>query len=124
MARTVLIVDDSTTIRAFAKIFLKGLGVELVEAEDGVQALALLRKTSVDVCVVDIDMPKMDGLTFTRELRKDSLLAKLPVVLLTGDRTEETRKKGREAGANDLVQKPIKGPELVAVVKKYLEPAA
>jgi two-component system chemotaxis response regulator CheY len=124
VGRTVLIVDDSATIRAFARIFLKGLGVEIAEAEDGAQALDLVRKAAPDLCVVDVDMPNMDGLTFTRELRKDLRLAKLPVVLLTGDRTEETREKGRAAGANDLLQKPIKGPELVAMVKRYLEPAA
>jgi CheY-like chemotaxis protein len=124
VARTVLIVDDSATIRAFAKIFLKSLGVELMEAEDGVRALEVLRKTPADLCVVDVDMPNMDGFTFTRELRKDSQLSKVPVILLTGDRTPEVREKGREAGANDLVQKPIKGPELQEMVKKYLGPAA
>jgi CheY-like chemotaxis protein len=121
VARTVLIVDDSATIRAFAKIFLKGLEVQLLEAEDGVQALAVLRKTPADVCVVDVDMPNMDGLTFTRELRKDPALAKIRVVLLTGDRTPEARQKGQDAGANDLIQKPIKGPELIEMVKRYLD---
>jgi CheY-like chemotaxis protein len=121
VARTVLIVDDSATIRAFAKIFLKGLAVELLEAEDGVKALEVLRKTPVDVCVVDVDMPNMDGFTFTRELRKDPALAKIRVVLLTGDRTPEARQKGQDAGANDLLQKPIKGPELIEMVKRYLD---
>jgi two-component system chemotaxis response regulator CheY len=120
VARTVLIVDDSATIRAFAKIFLKSLQVELLEAEDGVQALEVLRKTPADVCVVDVDMPNMDGLTFTRELRKDPALSKIRVVLLTGDRTPEARQKGQAAGADDLVQKPIKGPELIEMVKRYL----
>jgi CheY-like chemotaxis protein len=123
VGRTVLIVDDSSTIRAFARIFLKPLGIELLEAEDGVQALELLRKSPADLCVVDVDMPNMDGLTFTRELRKDPKLGKLPVVLLTGDRTPEARERGIEAGANDLVQKPIMGPELQEMVKKHLEPA-
>jgi CheY-like chemotaxis protein len=120
VARTVLIVDDSATIRAFAKIFLKSLNCEILEAEDGARALEVLSKTPADVCVVDVDMPNMDGLTFTRTLRKDPRFSKIPVVLLTGDRTPETRQKGQEAGANDLVQKPIKGPELIEMVKRYL----
>jgi two-component system chemotaxis response regulator CheY len=124
VARTVLIVDDSPTIRSFARIYLKALGVEVSEAADGLQALELVRRAAPDVCVVDVDMPNMDGLTFIRELRKDPRLAKLPVVLLTGDRTPEAREQGRLAGANDLVQKPIKGPELQEMVKKYLESAA
>ena len=120
MARTVLIVDDSATIRAFAKIFLKSLDLQLLEAEDGVRALEVLRQTPADVCVVDVDMPNMDGLTFTRELRKDPALSKIRVVLLTGDRTPEARQKGQDAGADDLIQKPVKGPELLEMVKRYL----
>jgi len=122
--RTVLIVDDSPTIRAFARIFLKTLEVEVSEAEDGQKALLAVRASRPDLCVVDVDMPNMDGLAFTREVRKDPQLSSLRVILLTGDRTQEAKDKGRAAGADDLVEKPIKGPEFLAVVKKYLEPAA
>lgn len=124
MPRTVLIVDDSPTIRAFARIFLKSLQVDVSEAEDGQKALDAVRRSRPDLCVVDVDMPNMDGLTFTREVRKDPQLSSLRVVLLTGDRTQEAKDKGRAAGADDLVEKPIKGPDFLAVVKKYLEPAA
>jgi CheY-like chemotaxis protein len=126
VAGTVLIVDDSPTIRAFARLFLKGLGVDVLDAEDGAQALLLVHETPPDVCLVDVDMPKMDGLTFTRELRHDSLpaIAALPVVLLTGDATPEAREQGRLAGANDLLEKPIKGHDLQAMVNKYLVPHA
>lgn len=122
MSRTVLIVDDSPTIRGFAKIFLKPLQVEVKEAEDGAQALALVRADVPAVAVVDINMPGMDGLTFVRELRSDARpeVAALPVVLLTGDRGDDAREKGRVAGASDFIEKPIKGAELQAAVKKYL----
>ena len=96
--------------------------MEVREAEDGEKALAAVRASMPDLCVVDVDMPNLDGLGFTREVRKDPALAKLPVVLLTGDRTPEAKEKGRQAGADDLVEKPIKGPELQAVVKKHLVP--
>jgi CheY-like chemotaxis protein len=69
--RTVLIVDDSPTIRAFARIFLKTLQVDVSEAEDGQKALDAVRASRPDLCVVDVDMPNMDGLSFTREVRKD-----------------------------------------------------
>jgi two-component system chemotaxis response regulator CheY len=121
--RTVLIVDDSPTIRAFARIYLKQMGLETAEAEDGVKALEQVRALGPALCVVDVDMPNMDGLAFTRELRKDPAHAALPVILLTGDRTPEAKEKGRSAGASDLIEKPIKGPELQAAVKKHLEPA-
>jgi two-component system chemotaxis response regulator CheY len=124
MARTVLIVDDSPTIRGFAKIFLKPLQVDVQEAEEGMQALEMVRASPPDVIVVDINMPGMDGLVFTRELRSDPRqeIAKLPIVLLTGDRSDQIRQKGRDAGATDFLGKPIKGTELQDVVKRFLPP--
>jgi len=117
---TVLIVDDSPTIRGFARIFLKSLNVEVEEAEEGLQALEMVRARMPLVAIVDINMPGMDGLAFTREVRGDPKLSALPVVLLTGDRSDEVREKGRSAGASDFLGKPIKGAELQAVVKKFL----
>jgi two-component system chemotaxis response regulator CheY len=124
MARTVLVVDDSPTIRGFAKIFLKPLQVDVQEAEDGMQALEMVRANPPDVIVVDVNMPGMDGLAFTRELRGDARaeIAKLPVVLLTGDRSEQIRQKGRDAGASDFLEKPIKGSELQTMMKRLLPP--
>ena len=120
MPRKVLIVDDSPTIRGFAKIFLKPLQVEVAEAEEGLQALESVRAAPPDVVIVDVNMPGMDGLAFTRELRADPKIASIPVVLLTGDRSGELRAKGRDAGATDFLEKPIKGAELQALVKKFL----
>jgi len=124
MPGTVLIVDDSPTIRGFAKIFLKPLQLEVQEAEEGMQALEMVRASPPDVIVVDVNMPGMDGLAFTRELRGDAraAIAKLPVVLLTGDRSEQIRQKGRDAGADDFLEKPIKGAELQAMIKRFLPP--
>ena len=126
MPRTVLIVDDSPTIRGFAKVFLKPLGVEVKEAEDGAQALEIVRKNLPAVAIVDVNMPGMDGLAFTREVRADGRaeIARLPVVLLTGEANAELREKGRAAGATDFLGKPLKGPELQAIVKRFLGTAA
>jgi two-component system, chemotaxis family, chemotaxis protein CheY len=122
LPRTVLIVDDSPTIRGFAKLFLKALPVEVAEAEEGRQALEIVRKSVPLVAIVDVNMPGMDGLSFTRELRADARpeVAGLPVVLLTGDAGVELREEGRAAGATGFLGKPIKGPELQALVKQYL----
>ena len=126
MPRTVLIVDDSPTIRGFAKVFLKPLKVEVKEAEDGAQALQMVRDETPVLAIVDINMPGMDGLAFTREVRADksSQVAKLPVVLLTGDQASSLREEGRAAGATDFLSKPLKGPELQALVKRFLGSSA
>jgi two-component system chemotaxis response regulator CheY len=118
----VLIVDDSPTIRGVAKLFLKGLQVQVQEAKDGAQALRIVRAAPPVLAIVDVNMPGMDGLAFTREVRADARteIAKLPVVLLTGDPSDELREKGRAAGASDFLGKPLKGPELQALVKRFL----
>ena len=126
MPRTVLIVDDSPTIRGFAKVYLKPLGVQVKEAGDGAQALEIVRADPPAVAVVDVNMPGMDGLAFTREVRADARpeIAKIPVVLLTGDPGAELKERGRAAGASDFLGKPLKGPELQALVKRFLGIAA
>jgi two-component system chemotaxis response regulator CheY len=121
---SVLIVDDSPTIRGFAKIYLKPLNVAVQEAEEGLQALELVRSQPPAVAIVDVNMPGMDGLAFLRELRADARpeVAKVPVILLTGDRSEQIRDQGLAVGASDFLGKPIKGAELQALVKKFLGP--
>ncbi|HET7787136.1 MAG TPA: response regulator [Myxococcales bacterium] len=122
MPRTVLIVDDSPTIRGFARLFLKALPVEVAEAEEGRQALEIVRRSVPLVAIVDVNMPGMDGLSFTRELRADARpeVANLPVVLLTGEAGAEIEQQGRAAGASGFLGKPLKGPDLQALVKRYL----
>ena len=119
---TVLIVDDSATVRGFAKLFLKQLSVEVKEAEEGAQALQIARASLPAIAIVDVQMPGMDGLTFLREVRKDPALAKLPVVLLTGEASDAVRAEGTAAGATGFLGKPLRGDELKSLVQKYVGP--
>jgi len=122
--RSVLVVDDSPTIRGFARLLLRSLDVKVVEAEDGAKALAAARASAPALVLADVNMPVMDGLTLTRELRKDSALKGVPVLLLTGEKSAELQKKGREAGANELLTKPLQAAELQAAVRRWLGDAA
>ena len=119
---TVLIVDDSATVRGFARLFLKQLAVEVREAEEGAQALQIARADAPALAIVDVHMPGMDGLTFLREVRKDPSLSALPVVLLTGEASEAIRAEGRAAGATGFLGKPLRGDELKSLVQKYVMP--
>jgi two-component system, chemotaxis family, chemotaxis protein CheY len=119
---SVLVVDDSPTIRGFARLFLRSLKVDVLEAEDGERALAIVREKRPSVIVVDVNMPQMDGLTFTRALRADgdADVRSIPVLLLTGEKSDDLRARGTEAGADELIEKPIKGPALQDAVKRWL----
>ena len=124
MPRTVLVVDDSATIRGFARLLLKPLDVQVIEAEDGEKALAAARDASPALVLADVNMPVMDGLALTRELRKDKALKTVPVLLLTGDKSDDLQRKGRAAGANEFLTKPLQASELQAAVRRWLGDAA
>jgi len=126
LPRAVLIVDDSPTIRGFARLFLKPLQIEVKEAEDGAQALQIVRAAPPALAIVDVNMPGMDGLAYTRQIRTDERaeIARMPVILMTGDGSADLHKKGQAAGASDFLGKPLKGPELLALVKRFLGSSA
>ncbi|HEX9603316.1 MAG TPA: response regulator [Myxococcales bacterium] len=124
MPRSVLVVDDSPTIRGFARLLLRSLDVTVIEAEDGAKGLAAARANAPTLVLVDVNMPVMDGLALTRELRKDRALKDVPVLLLTGEKSEDLQRKGREAGANELLTKPLQAAELHAAVRRWLGDAA
>lgn len=120
MPRTVLVVDDSPTIRGFARLLLKSLDVKVTEAEDGEKALAAARAEAPALVLADVNMPVMDGLVLTRELRKDKKLKGVPVLLLTGEKSDDLQQKGRAAGANEFLTKPLQAAELQAAVRRWL----
>jgi two-component system chemotaxis response regulator CheY len=120
VSRSVLVVDDSATMRAFAKLALRTLRLEVLEAADGAEALRIARAHAPALVLSDVQMPVLDGLALTRELRKDEKLREVPILLLTGELTSELERQGREAGASGFVEKPIKPPELQAAVRRLL----
>ena len=119
---TVLIADDSPTIRGFVRLALRGLDVELVEAEDGAQALELARKSPPSLVLLDVNMPVLDGLAATRALRADPdpALSLLPIYLLTAERSEQVRAQCLAAGASGILDKPLRITELKETVAKLL----
>ena len=115
--RVVLVVDDEPGIRLLLRRYLEREGYRVVEAADGAAALTLLAAEPVDLAVVDVMMPKVDGFELVRQLRATS---DLPVILLTGKGEESARVAGLELGADDYVTKPFSMPELVARVRARL----
>jgi len=118
--KTVLAVDDSASLRQMVSVVLCGGGYQVVEAVDGVDALSKLTGQDLDLVLTDLNMPKMDGLEFTRQLRAMPQYKFVPVVLLTTESNTEKKMQGKAAGATAWIIKPFDPDQLLAVVKKVM----
>jgi len=121
--KSILIIDDSPTIRTSVEYTLKKLGYPIIQAENGSDALKKfndLKAASGDLalCICDINMPVMDGLTFIKEFRKTDKFT--PVLVLTTESEDDKIKAGKEAGASGWIIKPFQPTELLAIVEKFL----
>ena len=116
-----LIVDDSETIRTVIKIHLIGHDLEFLEANNGDDGLRLATHHHPSVIVCDLKMPGMDGLTFVRTVRKMGRFHTTPVILLTSDKRDETKKQALDAGATWFMTKPFDGAELAERITKAIK---
>lgn len=120
MAR-ILLVDDNDKIRKLMEIYLKRDAFEVLQAENGTEALSVLDKHSVDLIVADIMMPEMDGYELTEQLRGAGFT--MPILMVTAKETYADKKKGFEMGADDYMTKPIDMDEMLLRVKALLRRA-
>lgn len=119
--RTVMIVDDNHSLRSITSIMLEKQGLHVIQAENGQKALQTLEQEEVDLILMDIEMPVMDGLTATRHIRQsESHYASIPIVGYTGDKSEETVVKINEYGMNDYLVKPTPKDELIDKVATWI----
>jgi len=117
-----LLVEDSPTVRQFVKAILKDAfpGSEIIEADDGRTALAAMKSSRVNVIVTDLQMPGMDGLSFVQLLRNNAILKKKPVIVLSGQVTDEARAMLSHLDKVQILIKPAKPEALVGAVKALL----
>lgn len=120
MAKRVLAVDDSATVRQVLSLTLKGAGYEVIEAVDGQDALNKLGQEKVHMMITDLNMPKLDGINLIREVRKDPSNRFIPIIMLTTESQEVKKQEGKSAGASGWLVKPFKPEQLLAVVKMVL----
>jgi two-component system chemotaxis response regulator CheY len=120
MAKKVLAVDDSLTIRQLVKMTLSRAGYEIVEAEDGAKGLAKASVETFDLVLSDINMPIMTGIEMLRGLRKLAQYKFTPIVLVTTESQPEKKQEGKAAGATGWIVKPFEPEQLLAVVTKVL----
>ena len=116
----VLIADDDADIRALVGFRLERAGCNVMRAADGEEALRLAGEQTPDICVLDVTMPKLDGLGVTRALRGQTATQSVPVLLLTARAGEEDVARGLAAGADDYLRKPFSPQELTERVEQVL----
>jgi two-component system, chemotaxis family, chemotaxis protein CheY len=121
MARKVLIVDDSLMVRQMVSFTLKEAGFDVVEAENGQDALNQLSGQTVDLIVTDLNMPVMDGISFIGNARSLAATKYVPILMLTTESQPEMKQKGKAAGATGWIVKPFDPPKLLGVIAKVLE---
>jgi two-component system chemotaxis response regulator CheY len=120
MSKKILAVDDSVTMRKMVSVTLQRGGYEVIEAVDGVDALEKAQNETVDLVLIDINMPRMDGLTLIQELRKLEAYDQKPLLVLTTEASDEMKEKGRLAGANGWIVKPFSPEKLLQIVERVI----
>jgi len=114
---TILVVDDEPSIVDLVRFTLEDADVRVVEASDGAEALALARRIKPDLILLDVQMPRLDGLEVCRQLRRESAFARAPIILLTAAGQEADRARGLDAGADEYLTKPFSPLALLALVE-------
>jgi chemosensory pili system protein ChpA (sensor histidine kinase/response regulator) len=112
-----LVVDDSITIRRVTQRLLERRGVKVLTARDGLDAINVLQDQDVDVILLDIEMPRMDGYQFATHVRNDAKLKDLPIIMITSRSGEKHRAKAIEIGVNDYLSKPYQEAQLVGAIE-------
>jgi two-component system chemotaxis response regulator CheY len=116
----ILIVDDSPVVQRLLSVTLQRDGHHVLAVSNGREALELLGVAQIDLAIVDLAMPEMDGLTLLRAIRANQYDPQLPVIMLTASGQDQDRLNARAAGATDFLTKPASSRDLVATVGRLL----
>jgi two-component system chemotaxis response regulator CheY len=122
MAKTILIVDDSASLRQVVAIALRGGGYDVIEAFDGVDGLSKLNGQKIHLIISDVNMPNMDGITFVKAVKQNAAYKFTPIIMLTTESQEGKKMEGQAAGAKAWVVKPFKPEQMLAAVSKLVLP--
>lgn len=120
MRKTIMSVDDSASVRQMVSFTLENAGYRIFTATDGKDALEKLKAAPVDMVITDLNMPSMNGIDLTRQLRAMPQYRGIPIILLTTESQADKKAQGKLAGATGWIVKPFQQDQLLAVVKKVL----
>jgi len=122
MSKTIMIVDDSASLRSLVGIALRGNGFDVLDACDGKDALSKLKGQKIHLIISDVNMPNMDGITFVKEVKKQAAYKFTPIIMLTTEGQDAKKEEGRAAGAKAWITKPFNPPQLLLAVSKLVLP--
>lgn len=118
--KKIMIVEDNPSNLKLFKLVLEPINCEIVEAYDGIQALEVAEESMPDIILMDIQIPRLDGLEVTKKLRQMEKFSNTPIIALTAFAMERDEKAGLEAGCNDYITKPFNTAKFLEVLRKYL----
>jgi chemosensory pili system protein ChpA (sensor histidine kinase/response regulator) len=117
---TALVVDDSITMRRVTQRLLERRGAKVLTARDGLDAITVMQEHEIDIILLDIEMPRMDGYQFATHVRNDAKARNVPIIMITSRSGEKHRAKAIEIGVNDYLSKPYQESQLVAAIESLL----
>lgn len=120
MSKTILIVDDSASIRQVVALTLRGAGYEVIEASDGKDALSKLTGQRVHLIISDVNMPVMNGIELLKQVKAHPTYKFTPVIMLTTESSDSMKEEGRAAGAKAWMVKPFKPEQILAAAAKLV----
>ena len=122
MAKTIMIVDDSASLRQVVSIALKSAGYDVVQACDGKDALSKLDGRKLHLIISDVNMPNMDGISFVKAAKQLPAYKFTPVIMLTTEASDAMKQQGQAAGAKAWVVKPFQPAQMLTAVSKLVLP--
>ncbi|ULQ58923.1 response regulator [Brucepastera parasyntrophica] len=120
MGASILIVDDSVSIRQSVRFILEQSGYTVFEASDGVEALKRLGEQKIQLIITDVNMPNMDGLTLVKKVRETASVKFVPILVLTTESQGSVVEEGKKAGATGWIVKPFDDQKLIDTIKKVI----
>ncbi|MFL5522029.1 MAG: response regulator, partial [Gemmatimonadales bacterium] len=123
-APLVMVVDDSLTVRKITSRMLTREGFEVATAKDGVDALQQLQDIKPDCILLDVEMPRMDGFEFARNVRADAKTRSIPIIMITSRTADKHRNHALELGVNEYMGKPYQEDQLLVLIRRYTTESA
>ncbi len=121
MSKTIMVVDDSCSVRQVVSFVVRNGGYEVIEAEDGLDALEKIDgETSLSMIITDLHMPRLDGIGLIKSIRNHKTYGPIPIIMLSTESDEGERLEGKEAGATEWISKPFRPDQLMDAIRRAL----